>query len=64
MVVLNLKVELESLLGSDAPHSREIHNCLGLTADYYHRTTFLQLTTFFQFRLASSNLPQPPYFFD
>jgi hypothetical protein len=28
-----LKVEF-SLLGSDAPHGREIHNCLGLTAEY------------------------------
>ena len=29
---------------------------------YYHRATFLQLTTFLQFHLASSILPQSPYF--
>src|SRR5882762_446506 len=32
------------------------------SAMYYHRATFLQLTTFLQFWLASSILPQSPYF--
>jgi hypothetical protein len=30
---------------------------------YYHRATFLQLTTFLQFHLVSSILPQSSYFF-
>src|SRR5882762_3964838 len=36
---------------------------LSLSVWYYHQTTFLQLTTFLQFCLASSILPQSPYFF-